>query len=715
MSDSKQISEERKGKILVVDDEEKICLSLKALLGIKGYAVETSQKGDSALEMLKRGGYDLLLSDIKMPQFDGLKLLKEAKSFDPNLMVILITGYGSLESAKAAINQGAFDYLTKPIESQELLDSVNSAIKRRKEELSQRQVLALWKEKNRQLKARISDLNALHQAAVVMASTIDLEQLLGTIIGLATKVIGARVGSIMLLDDTGKELRISNAIGIDPEVIRNTRLPLGESIAGYVAKHGEPLIVKDVEKDRRFRRTNRQRYETKSLISAPLLVKERLLGVINLNNKKRGGKFDERDLKLLVTFANQAAIAIDNAQLFDDRQRKIQQLSFLYNIACQLDSSKNIQELFGSIYRGLKEIINLDFFYLLTREKESRELTYSYGEDSNDDNFDFLKKARISFDSESSAVEQDADIDEMKRRVYRFFTEALPLPLSREKILVIPVGAGENLRGLLCLGGYGNPSFSQESEHLLSIITSQAVSFYERQEGINNVTKLATMGKMVAEISHDLKRPLTNLKGSLQILEKRNRDKSEVKEFCSIAQAEIDRMVQLTREILDFSNPKKYGLVSKDLSQLIEKAVALLQRDFAEKKIKLERHYQPDLPEVLVYESEILETILNILLNALESVSVGGKIEIRLEKVDRADKGGSFSRISISDTGVGIPPENIDRIFERYFTTKEGGTGLGLAVVERAMTAHGGFTEVESQPGVGTAFRIHLPLERPRP
>jgi len=715
MSNSKRISEERKGKILVVDDEEKICLSLKALLGIKGYAVETSQKGDSALEMLKRGGYDLLLSDIKMPQFDGLKLLKEAKSFDPNLMVILITGYGSLESAKAAINQGAFDYLTKPIESQELLDSVNSAIKRRKEELSQRQVLALWKEKNRQLKARISDLNALHQAAVVMASTIDLEQLLGTMIGLATKVIGARVGSIMLLDDTGKELRISNAIGIDPEVIRNTRLPLGESIAGYVAKHGEPLIVKDVEKDRRFRRTNRQRYETKSLISAPLLVKERLLGVINLNNKKRGGKFDERDLKLLVTFANQAAIAIDNAQLFDDRQRKIQQLSFLYNIACQLDSSKNIQELFGSIYRGLKEIINLDFFYLLTREKESRELTYSYGEDSNDDNFDFLKKARISFDSESSAVEQDADIDEMKRRVYRFFTEALPLPLSREKILVIPVGAGENLRGLLCLGGYGNPSFSQESEHLLSIITSQAVSFYERQEGINNVTKLATMGKMVAEISHDLKRPLTNLKGSLQILEKRNRDKSEVKEFCSIAQAEIDRMVQLTREILDFSNPKKYGLVSKDLSQLIEKAVALLQRDFAEKKIKLERHYQPDLPEVLVYESEILETILNILLNALESVSVGGKIEIRLEKVDRADKGGSFSQISISDTGVGIPPENIDRIFERYFTTKEGGTGLGLAVVERAMTAHGGFTEVESQPGVGTAFRIHLPLERPRP
>ncbi|TET68209.1 MAG: response regulator, partial [Candidatus Zixiibacteriota bacterium] len=155
MSNSKQISEERKGKILVVDDEEKICLSLKALLGIKGYAVETSQKGDSALEMLKRGGYDLLLSDIKMPQFDGLKLLKEAKSFDPNLMVILITGYGSLESAKAAINQGAFDYLTKPIESQELLDSVNSAIKKRKEELSQRQVLALWKEKNRQLKARI--------------------------------------------------------------------------------------------------------------------------------------------------------------------------------------------------------------------------------------------------------------------------------------------------------------------------------------------------------------------------------------------------------------------------------------------------------------------------------------------------------------------------------------------------------------------------------
>jgi nitrogen-specific signal transduction histidine kinase/DNA-binding response OmpR family regulator len=703
------------GRILVVDDEETICDTLKALLDLRGYAVETSSRAESALEMLKGGGYDLLVSDIRMPEFDGLRLLKEAKGFDPHLMVIMMTGYGSLESAKLALNHGAFDYLTKPIESEQLLHSVDSALRRRKEELTHSRRIALWQEKHRQLKARISDLNALHHAAVVMASTIDLNELLETIIGLATKVIDAGVGSVMLLDHDAKELRISNAIGIDPKVVANTHLPIGESIAGYVAKQEEPLIVKDVERDPRFRRANRQRYETKSLISAPLKVKERVLGVINLNNKKGGGEFDQQDLKLLVTFANQAAVAIDNARLFDDRKRKIQQLTFLYNVACQLDSTRDIGELFSSIYRGLREIINLDFFYLLVVEQGRGGLVYSYGEDSLKENFEFMREGRISLDGVSSAPEGNADIEGIKRRVRSFFSQELPHLVPPEKILVIPVGAGERLRGLLCLGGYGSPAVSEESEHLLSIITSQAAAFYDRQEGINNVTKLATMGRMVAEISHDLRRPLTNLKGTLQILQKKNRDNPEVEEFCAVAQGEIDRMVQLTREILDFSNPNKYGLVPRDLSQLIDKALGLLEREFTERQIKLSCDYQPGRPEVLVYESEILEATLNILLNAVESVSAGGEIVVTLDKASRPDKGGDFARISVSDTGVGIPPENLDRIFERYFTTKEAGTGLGLAVVERAMTAHGGFAEVESHPGVGTTFRIHLPLERPRP
>ena len=152
---------------------------------------------------------------------------------------------------------------------------------------------------------------------------------------------------------------------------------------------------------------------------------------------------------------------------------------------------------------------------------------------------------------------------------------------------------------------------------------------------------------------------------------------------------------------------EELGLAPKNLADLVRRALKLIEGDLAKKNIRLEFSAPDDLPRVLVNENEIVELILNMVLNALESIPDGKRISIALLPVEKGVE--KCVRLTVSDEGAGIEPENLSRIFERYFTTKDSGTGLGLAIVDRIVKAHGGKIEVDSTPGVGTTFKIDFP------
>ena len=128
--------------------------------------------------------------------------------------------------------------------------------------------------------------------------------------------------------------------------------------------------------------------------------------------------------------------------------------------------------------------------------------------------------------------------------------------------------------------------------------------------------------------------------------------------------------------------------------------------------IELETYYGKDIPTILVNQNEVLEVILNVILNATESMPKGGKLRIEISREYIAPKQAEFLRVCINDTGCGISEENLSKILTRYFTTKKEGTGLGLAIADRIIKAHGGFIQVESELGKGTVFLIHLPLSQ---
>ncbi|HEU4437001.1 MAG TPA: response regulator, partial [candidate division Zixibacteria bacterium] len=248
-------------RILIVDDEERICQSLTALLNREGYTIESVTDGEAAVSKIDITPYDVILSDIKMPKADGMTVLKKARAKDPEALVVLMTGYASLESAMAAVSAGAYEYILKPVDIEDLKRLIKRAVDKREVDMAKRTLMVELSEANQRLKREISQKEALYQAALSFSSSEKLDDLLERIVTLAAGVLGAKVGSIMLLEPEGKYLTIRAALGLSREVIESTRLEVGASIAGQAAQDGRPILVKDLETDPRFARASKQKYE----------------------------------------------------------------------------------------------------------------------------------------------------------------------------------------------------------------------------------------------------------------------------------------------------------------------------------------------------------------------------------------------------------------------------------------------------------------------
>lgn len=691
-----------KVKILIVDDEKRMCDSLKMLLEIEGYSVLAVNDSKGAVNLIDSNSFDLVITDIKMPGISGLEILKKARKKDPNIEVILITGYASLSSAKEAVGQGAFGYITKPLELEDFKITVAHSLEKRFNTLEKNRLLGQLTDANYLLKQKLSEIDALFSASTILATTIDTTEALTQILSLAIDVIGARIGSVMILDPTKEELYIGAACGLSDDIVMNTRLKLGSSIAGYVAQSAKPLIVEDIEKDPRFLRINRQHYESKSLISVPLKYKGRILGVINLNNKTTGTAFNENDLKLLTSFAAQAAIAIDRANIFADRGEKINELTVLFDITRRISTIDSIEKVGEVIFNEMRKLIHIEgvIWYGFIDKANFFRMEYSYL--SKNYPAKLSPPPELKMDKEVIDFSQDVDINYVKNELLKCFAE----PISEKKfsIEIVPVGLRGSVSGLMVI--LSENELDAGGKNLAAVIATQAASVYERQKAIFNGMKLVTMGKIMSEICHDLKKPLTNLKGNMQVYKDRIKG-SEASKFFLSSEKELNRMTELAKEMVDFANPNKYNTQKESIRAVVEKAAQLLARDFQKKEIKFTITQYGAVPEVEVNKNEVFGALLNIMLNAVESMDNGGCLDV---KISMHPEGEPYVQLAITDTGWGIAKEELQRIFDRYYTTKESGSGLGLAIVERVISAHNGRLSIESEEGKGTTFKIDLPI-----
>jgi two-component system sensor histidine kinase HydH len=225
------------------------------------------------------------------------------------------------------------------------------------------------------------------------------------------------------------------------------------------------------------------------------------------------------------------------------------------------------------------------------------------------------------------------------------------------------------------------------------------------QGRVRRSERLASLGRLAAGVAHEIRNPLSSIRGFAHYFVKRFHGQTEEEGYASVMVREVDRLNRVITELLDFAGAKEPRREPCSLPEIADHALKLLAPDLAARKVEAFREYEPGLPEVSVDRDQISQVFLNLLLNAIESMEGGGEIRVTLRRSGPPPA----VLAAISDTGGGIPADDLEKVFEPFFSRKRKGTGLGLAIVHQIIDSHRGEIRAESVTGSGTTFRITLP------
>jgi two-component system sensor histidine kinase HydH len=228
------------------------------------------------------------------------------------------------------------------------------------------------------------------------------------------------------------------------------------------------------------------------------------------------------------------------------------------------------------------------------------------------------------------------------------------------------------------------------------------------QERVTRSERLAALGSLAAGVAHEIRNPLSSIKGFAQFFLKKNPPGSTDHKYSEVMIQEVERLDRVISNLLDYANPKVPAQEQTSLADIIHRSIALITDDATSKKVDMTVEIEENIPPVKVDKDQITQVLLNIALNGLDAMKQGGKLAIRsFMDVER-----KCVIIEIEDTGHGIPEEELSRIFDPFYTTKKTGTGLGLAIAHRIVENHGGTLSVKSTGTSGTTFRITVPAHR---
>jgi two-component system sensor histidine kinase HydH len=267
--------------------------------------------------------------------------------------------------------------------------------------------------------------------------------------------------------------------------------------------------------------------------------------------------------------------------------------------------------------------------------------------------------------------------------------EVVPLAFSITPIM----GAGDNCQGAV-------------------IILRDLREIKQLEEQVRRSEKLAAIGELAAGVAHEIRNPLSSIKGFAQYLRHTLKDKPREKEYAETMVSEVDRINTVVTDLLTFARPMEAELVPTDVTELIEHTVRLIQADAQTRNINIQMHIS-DLSKVPLDANQMTQAILNLLLNALQAVKNGGRIEVGAA-LNTSDL---LLKMWVEDDGSGISADQKEKIFDPFFTTQEKGTGLGLAIVHKIVENHNGEINLESPPvgkKQGTRITLSIPIESPR-
>lgn len=533
-------------------------------------------------------------------------------------------------------------------------------------------VVFSWKY-SRQLDEQRRQLLAISTIAEAVNRSVELEDVLQSALDKATTLLNTRFGWIYLLD--GDRLVLKSSKGTGKDFIN---LAAHASVPVTLWLH-QPRV----ERERLVDTLGYIDEELKELgiqfwASIPLRSKDAVLGALIVAGEEFG-MFSAKQAELMEAFGNQISVALNNAQLFDRVKRSEQ----LY-----LDLFENSPDIYFSIGRDHAVIgCNATGARMLGYEKEEI----------------LGRKLESFFVAELQPTLQDILI--------RMFLEGRGVK-DLEEQMVCKDGRllYVNVNSSLVFDHTGSPTLAR-------IVARDITERKKMEAAIIQAQKIDSIGNLAGGIAHDFNNILAAILGSASIMRRHMQEEAELAKYVEIIEGAARRGSSLTRQLLTFARKTDHVTQPVELHPLIEETLILFERS-GSKEIEVEKSFTTEPLHVNGDEGQIQQALLNVLLNARDAMPGGGKVTVTTGVI-QADghtisqfssvKPGRFAFVTVTDTGVGMDEKMKSRVFEPWFTTKEFGTGLGLSVVYGVVQSHGGFINLESEPGRGTAFTIYLP------
>jgi signal transduction histidine kinase len=226
----------------------------------------------------------------------------------------------------------------------------------------------------------------------------------------------------------------------------------------------------------------------------------------------------------------------------------------------------------------------------------------------------------------------------------------------------------------------------------------------DSQQALLRAEKMAAAGRLTASIAHEVNNPLQSVQNCLHLAGREDLPAEKRKEYFDLAQSELERLMKTMQRMLDFYRPGSAKVEQVDILDLLQHVLSLTSQQLRQRQIEVQADLPESLPAVYAVSGQIQQIFFNLILNALDAMPAGGKLNIRAREFERGVE------ILVQDTGPGIPENRRNDIFEPFFSTKEGGTGLGLTVSYNIVTAHGGTLDLVNENEPGACFRLFLPI-----
>ncbi len=227
---------------------------------------------------------------------------------------------------------------------------------------------------------------------------------------------------------------------------------------------------------------------------------------------------------------------------------------------------------------------------------------------------------------------------------------------------------------------------------------------YARLQALMQQEKLAAVGRLAASLAHEINNPLQALRSGLRLLGRPHLDESKRQSYLAMLVQEVERLITLTSQTLDFVRPGRVGQQPTDLNELLQGTLALLSKQLQQSNITTRFSPAERLPPIHVVPDQVKQVFINLILNAIDAMPDGGVLSLASERLASEHR----LIVTVQDTGCGMAPEVVNKVFEPFYSTKKTGSGLGLSISYSIIESHGGRIEVESTPGAGSCFRVYL-------